>query len=367
MTFTNDGKLVIDIKSYLKDVPDGVVKIEGLNANQLPLVFLNAGALESKQIFYATKALPNNNIEVTPYFFVPGAPKPPTYHFVLDISGSMLGTLPKLQKSVKELARELFIFQPSADVTITTFSNGIHRLGRYQSNNLKKLEKDVDDMLVKGDTSLYQVTVDFLEQITTTPDHNNILLFTDGGEGGSKPGSEEKVKEIIKGLGTELTNTTIRNKFYIFSYGVTQSSLMNEVAKTFRSDVIDTDSADFLNAQKDPELMKKWAAARELFVSRLVIEDKTGAQSEYSYSMALEQSGQLAPLKPRICKPGETLNISITDGDGKTVIQSTKKLDASAPGISFANLIADLGVNSANSQQKATTFVTKGETSTLNI
>ncbi len=355
MKFTSNGKLVIDIKSYLKNIPTGVVKIEGLNDTQVPLVFL-AAALKSKQMYYASKQLPDNTLEVTPYFFVPEASKPPVYHFVLDKSGSMGSSLPDLRKSVIELAKQLFVFQPDAKVTITTFSNGVHHIGSYNRHHSLKLESDVKDILVASDTPLYEVTSDFLNLILKSADHNNILLFTDGQEGGSKAGSEGNVKMLIENIGTELSNTNIRNKFYIFSYGVQQSDLMKKVAATFLSDVIDTQSADFLAAQNDPELMKRWAAARELFVSRIVVEDKTGVKSEDKYALALDMSGQLASLKPRICQPGEILEITLADGDGKQIIQSTKKL-ASNPAISYAGLIGDLGLNATNAKQPVPEFL----------
>ena len=151
-TCTKDGKLVLD---YLKAMPKGVVILTGLNTKQLPIVFLNTEFLELKQIFYANKPLPDNKVEITPYFFVPQTPIAPNYHFVLDVSQSMKNALPGLKRSVIELARQLFQFQPLAELTITTFSNGVHSLGNYTSSSQEQLELDVTNIVVKLDPLVF--------------------------------------------------------------------------------------------------------------------------------------------------------------------------------------------------------------------
>jgi hypothetical protein len=327
ITFSTDGRLIFNIKKYLQNTHDAVVKITGFDFNQPPLFFLNSNILKEQKIYYATKELGDGNVEVTPYFFVPRSITPPIYHFVLDVSGSMENALPDLKRSVKSLAQQLFMFQPDAELTITTFSNGVDRIGSYKFSQLKLLNVQIDDLVVKSDTPLYEVTAHFLEVIADDTMQNNVLLFTDGQESGSKPNSESRVRAKIDNSGAnEPLISQVRNKFYIFSYHVGQDSLMREVAKVFGSEVVETSSADFVAALDDSELLMKWAAARDLFSMHLVVVDKQGIKSTEQYRQSLDMSGQFTSLKPRICQSGETIEISVFDGSGNPVLQSSKFL-----------------------------------------
>jgi hypothetical protein len=354
--FTIDGKLVINVKTYLQDQASGLVKIEGLNTTQLPIVLLDAKALESKRMFYATKKLADGTVEVTPYFVVPQATTPPDYHFVLDVSGSMDGTpigsnktsLAMLKTSVKKLVKEIFEFQPDAKVSITTFSKGVRSLGVYSKAYLAKLNSDIDGLKVIGDTPLYEASSDVIEQAISSPGQKNVLLFSDGGESGSKTGSEDKLRKMVTALESEPLKIA-RTKFFVFSYGTDQTQLMKQVTKTFLSEVVNTTSPDFMAAQNDPEVLKRWAAARELFTSRVVVEDSAGEKTESSNSMIFDMSGQLAALTPRICKPGETVSISIKDGNNKEIVQSTTKIAVPKSDIMFTDIISSIGLNASAS------------------
>ncbi|MBS0359455.1 MAG: VWA domain-containing protein, partial [Proteobacteria bacterium] len=145
----SSSKLMLDIKKYLKDqkdIPESVIKVDGLDPTLSSTIFLNTSALESKKIFYATEELPNRTIKVTPYFFVPQAMTPPNYYFVLDVSDSMEKSLPDLKRAVSQLTTLLFDFQPNATVSITTFSNSLHHLGTYSKANDAQLKNAIARM-----------------------------------------------------------------------------------------------------------------------------------------------------------------------------------------------------------------------------
>lgn len=345
---TADGRFTIDIKKYLEDVPESIIKVEGCNETQTPLIFLKSSTLESQHLFYATKKLTGGAIEVTPYFFVPQGLTPPSYHLILDVSISMRKALTELKNSIKTLAQQLFEFQPTASLTITTFSDGVHFLGEYSKADLLALESDVMGIKVISDTPLYDVTSIFLDKILYSSVSNNVLLFADGDECGSLCASEEKVRRSIADLGTDKTNKTIRNKFYILSYLITQGELMQKVAETFFSEVINLDSADFMEAQVNAQLIKQWAVARELFKVQMNIDDELGSRTELSYSLPLERSGQIVPLKSRVCKAGDKLSIHILDGEYCSMVRGEKKINAYLSDIACAELINTLGVRSKN-------------------
>jgi hypothetical protein len=326
LVFSADGKLILDIKKYLHDTQETVVKMTGFTVNQPPLVFLNTDILETKKIFYATSKLDDGTVEVTPYFFVPQALTPPTYHIVIDVSDSMNTILSTVQRNVKSLAQQLFIFQPAAELTITTFSAGIHSIGTFKTDQLPALNRAVDALQAQSDTPLYEVTANFIDKITADNKHNSVLLFTDGEEGGSKYGSEQAIREKIAILGTEPSTKLARNKFFVFSYKVSPQNLIREVAKTFASDVVETTSADFVEVQDDPERLKKWAATRELFTINLVVTDSVEHKNKNLYQRSIDMSGQLVMLDSRRCQPGDTIDIEILDGSERKVISSSKKL-----------------------------------------
>lgn len=350
LSFTGDGKLILNLKAYLKDYPAEVVKIEGLNANQLPLVFLNSLALERKQVFFATKTLGGNKVEITPYYFVPQASKPPAYHFLLDMSGSMSsdGKLDNLKLHVRSLARELFEFQPDARIILTTFSSDIKEHGEYTKADLPRFYLQVDSLNTRSDTFLYKASLDKIEKIKSNNNFNNVLLFTDGQDNG---GNENQLSDTLTSLHNTNPLFTARTKFNIFSYGTNQSLTMHKVADTFASKVIETSQIDFMEASNDPELMKKWAASRDLFTSRMVVENRKGDKQESTYVQNLDMSGQLACLQPKTLELGETLTVTIKDGNNNVVVESSKSIELPKP--SHAGLLATIGINAVPNTSKS--------------
>lgn len=267
-------------------------------------------------------------MEVTPYFFVPNALTPPTYHFVLDTSGSMEGELPKVQKSVIQFAEALFQFQPQAVVHVTQFANNTKKLGSYRKDNFEQLSSEVNSLKAYGGTELFTTALKQLSFIMQSTQHNNVLLFTDGqDEGLNQNYSLEALEKMIATLQQGSPLIPARNKFFIISYHTSQPEILAQLAKAFNSPIIETDTPDFAAALSEKGKLQEWAAARELFTCRLDITGKSSAETKSEeYVCSYDMSGQFTPLAPKQCKNNETLHLTITDGHGQTLLDDKKSL-----------------------------------------
>ncbi|TAL63258.1 MAG: VWA domain-containing protein [Legionella sp.] len=349
MKLTAEGKLSIDIKTYIKDkqLEAPIIQVTGLNANQLPLVFLNSGLQQlKKSMFYAQKRLADNTIEVTPYFFVPTPPAPPTYHFVLDVSTSMRKSLPDLKKSAIQLAEQLFVFQPEAQVELAIFSRETRFLGTFTKKQLEKLINTINRIQSEGDTHLYETILHFFNRLNLAEDHHNILLFSDGKESsGNKLLSSIRLGlEGFKQKPLKLAN----NKFYVFAYNyeVGREDALMEIVNLFDSKLFHTSSADFVNALENPRSLQEWAASRGLFQANWVVKDANDESPCQRIFTPLDMSGQLASLPARKCKVGDQISLEILDSNNNLIVKSNFNL--TAPPISNAQAISTLGVNASN-------------------
>lgn len=361
LTLSDDGKIQFNLREYLKKHNENVIQIEGEYAS---LLFLKTQDLETKKMFYATEKLEDGKLEVTPYFFAPNN-KPAHFHLVLDVSASMdepLVTetdndpqtrLDALKKSALELVNQLFIFQPKAMVSLTTFSNGIHDLGTFNENTQSKLLDKISDLKTLRDTPLFRVTKQFIQNIIGSKEHNNILLFTDGENTASHSSDEETILAELDTL-QEVSITTARNKFFILQYKTDSNTTLEKVAKTFLSEVVSLSNPDFIAALKNSEVLKDWAATRGFFNTRMVISDKAGDRSTV-YPMALVLSGQLQALQKRILEQGQTLTVAVQDSQNNEIISDTYSAEPMNSPRSMAKLIGKLGINS-NTVDKLTGY-----------
>lgn len=357
LKFTAEGKLLLNIKSFLSNHAESIIKLEGLNPQQFPLVVLNAAALETKKMFFSTKTLADGALEVTPYFFVPKPATAPEYRFVIDTSYSMdekgkndRSALFNLQRSICALTKQLFAFQPNARISLTTFSTDIVNLGTFTAADYYTMERVVLGLMTNGTTALYNVTRQMLEKSSTPAQHNNILLFTDGCDTASGLDAPEALDKQLAAL-SDLAKA--RTKFFVFSYNQQQHDLMYRVASTFQSQVVDTDDADFVAALHNEALLKQWAAAKELFSAQIVVELTTGKTETATYKLPLDMSGQLAALKPRISKPGEKITITVTDGSAKQVVQNSVVVKDPKQSPSMVKLINAMGLNAVSAKNGA--------------
>ncbi|MCW8445539.1 VWA domain-containing protein [Fluoribacter gormanii] len=324
-------KIKFNVKEFLKNHQQELILIDGKS----PLLLVHSNSFEDKKIFYAEKRVSEDTLEVTPYFFVPEALTPPTYHFVLDTSDSMQGPrLTKLKKSVIEFADALFKFQPDAVINISEFNSETKNvgMGSYRQKDFVQLSENVNRLKAKGYTRLFGTVSDQLSMLMKSTQHNNILLFTDGENTiGDNTALSMALEKSVISLKNESSLVPARNKFFILSYGITQASVLDEVAKLFGSLVLNTDTIDFAEALDKKEKLQEWAAVRELFNCRMEVVDNTtlDAKSE-EYVCAYDMSGQFVALKSKQYKDNETLYLTITDSNGKTLLDD-KKLFAKKP------------------------------------
>ncbi|PWY56724.1 VWA domain-containing protein [Legionella qingyii] len=324
-------KIKFNVKEFLKNHKQELILIDGKS----PLLLAHSNSFEDKKVFYAEKRVSEDTLEVTPYFFVPEALTPPTYHFVLDTSDSMQGQrLTKLKKSVIEFADALFKFQPDAVINITEFNSETKNvgMGSYRKEDFFQLSQNVNGLKAKGYTRLFGTVSDQLSMLMKSNQHNNILLFTDGENTiGDNNALSIALEKSVTSLKNESSIIPARNKFFILSYGVIQASILDEVAKLFGSLVLNTDTIDFAEALEKKEKLQEWAAVRELFTCRMEVTDNTtlDAKSE-EYVCSYDMSGQFVALKSKQYKDNETLYLTITDSNGKTLLDD-KKVFAKKP------------------------------------
>ncbi|WP_419419007.1 VWA domain-containing protein [Legionella sp. D16C41] len=318
-------KLKFNIKEFLKDYKQELILIDG----KTPLLFAHSDSFENKKVFYAQKKISEDKLKVTPYFFVPNALTPPTYHFVLDTSSSMnRERLAKLKKSVIEFADALFQFQPDAAINITEFNNETKKIGMgsYKKADFSQLSEDINNLIATGTTRLFGTVADQLIALSQSTQHNNVLLFTDGENTVGTENDEVKALEkTLSAIEKSSSLIPVRNKFFILSYGTTQPDILHKVAEKFASAILYTDTIDFTEALSQKGKLQEWAAARDLFTCRLeVLYSSNLAPSSEEYLRSYDMSGQFVALKPGQYKNNETLHLTITDSKGNTLLDDKK-------------------------------------------
>ncbi|KTC91146.1 VWA domain-containing protein [Fluoribacter dumoffii] len=317
------GLIKFNIKEFLKNHKQELVLVDGAN----PLLFAHSDSFEKKKVFYAEKKVSEDTVEVTPYFFVPDALTPPVYHFVLDTSGSMEGKrLTTLKESVIKFADALFEFQPEATIHITEFNSTTQEPRSFQKHNLAGLTRYINNLSAAGITRLYGTVSEQLYMLSQSTQHNNILLFTDGENTEGNTGTLTTELELALALLQQNSDlTTVRNKFFILSYGINQPEILHRITKAFGSLVLDTHTIDFFQALSEEGKLQEWAAARELFTCRLEIAGSSNLAPEAEeYVYSLDMSGQFVALKSKQYKSGEILHLMVKDSSGTTLLDDTK-------------------------------------------
>ncbi|HAT8692380.1 hypothetical protein SC122_14870 [Legionella pneumophila serogroup 1] len=154
---------------------------------------------------------------------------------------------------------------------------------------------------------------------------NNVLLFTDGEDSARDSQEMRQLSELVSGL---LLEAKARNKFFVIFCGTDGDALTKDIAKTFDSPIIHTQSADFMSAIKDPEKLKSYAAERGLFTVKYSVHLETGPKTETNTHLIADLSGQIVALDPVEINPNSTLSITIAQGD-QTLVDSKKKFYSS--------------------------------------
>ena len=80
--------------------------------------------------------------------------------------------------------------------------------------------------------------------------------------------------------------------------------------------VINSSSANFVEALSDKDELQSYAAKRELF--RISLEVDTGKET---YEYPFDLSGQFISLKPQICPKNGTVHLIIRDGNNNVILR----------------------------------------------
>ncbi|RUR14883.1 VWA domain-containing protein [Legionella septentrionalis] len=314
----DSGKIKFNIKEFLNQHKEELILIEGPSSH----LFMHSDLFKNKQIFYAERKINEDKIAVTPYFLIPNALTPPEYHFVLDISESMHGNrLEVLKTSVMSFAKALFNFQPNAVINIIQFNDKIVKLGQYSKEQYNNLCLNVKAMQASGGTSLFKAVINQVAPLLTSRKQNNTIVFTDGE---NTLGNEAELKKTLQQQIETVKNLKLaaaRNKFFIISLGAAQPEILNEVSQAFHSNVISTNTSDFMEALSDQGKLEAWAASRELFTVRLEISDNSDIEvKEYVRDM----SGQFVSLDTMECEKTKSIHLTIMDSNGSVLLDDTR-------------------------------------------
>ncbi len=328
-SWSNDANnLRFDIKKFLASYPNKQVLIKSND----PFLVMNVSIFAAKKIFYAQKQLDNGNIEVTPYFYVSNV-RPPLYHFVVDISGSMNSEIDVLKESVVKFSKALFAFQPEASIEISSFNHNITRVGTYTKNKLWLLQDNIRALNAEGRTNLYEATSLQLNKIIKSASHNNVLLFTDGVDASSiNDGHLKKLEQQVTDLNKDSALIVrTRNKFFIMSYNMEQPDILKQVAKLFGTEIINANNVDLIKSLEKTDKLQEWAAARELFSCKIVIDDEVSEE----YVQAFDLSDQFVSLKSQECTSG-IIHLIIKDSAGTILLDDQRSLISKAQATKLA-------------------------------
>lgn len=354
--FNAENKLLIDVKSYVFKDAKSIAVLEKFNANVASIVLLGSEVIDNKNICFKTKQLPDNNLEVTPFFFAPTTCNDsPTYSFMLDMSGSLSPDLPKLKESVKELAKQLFELQPNASLVLSTFDDEIKEIGEYSQSQLGMLQTEVDRLQTGGQTALLDAALASLEFFTKNNAKNrHVLLFTDGKENSSCIPAQ-KLQNYLDEKFPESHSSLVFNKFCLINFNTTTNQQLKNIVDRFNANghIIDTSNPNFVIASENENSQKliEWSAIRDLFKVTLsvVSKDQSPEKNESVVSIPLDLSGQVVQLEPQVISPAQKLLITVVDGDGNIVSKGERSNVISVRGSYSATFFYNSSENSTSS------------------
>lgn len=335
-----DNKLKFNLREFLQDNSQDSFCFE---ENKSTYLCVPTNAFEKKKVIYTEKKMPDNKVEVTPFFHVPHTTKPPKYVVVIDTSGSMDQTknnkdnketpLAIVKRNVISLSTAIFDFQPKAELQLIEFSDEPKKIGTYNAEQKEQLMKNVNDLSADNETCLYQVTFEQLNQLLTSSEHTNILLLTDGKDyiTNSNRNYRLDLHQLKNKLSQSTQLVTGKNKFFVFSYGTEQEQIMHDLTQAFHCSVIESNNPSFLEALSDKGKLQQWAAEKDLFT----IGAEVKSNNQKPYYLPFNKSGQFEKLTPIICTQGEILSLKITDSDGVEILndqrQTAKNIQLGTP------------------------------------
>lgn len=109
---------------------------------------------------------------------------------VVDVSGSMEGSLDQLCDAAQELLGQMQ--GGNYRVSLTAFDNTWNTLVNY-TDNLSEVSRELDNLYAGGGTALYDTLENSLYESVNQPGQKYILAFTDGADGSSSITKDELI------------------------------------------------------------------------------------------------------------------------------------------------------------------------------
>lgn len=323
---TSDTQLGILLYPYISAQPDAIFLID-MGKKNPPKLLLSQQFFPKEQLILHEEPQMDGSIKITPYMRIVTPTVPPDYHFMLDISTSMIGTsLQTAKKSLLHFAQILFQFAPNARLFINYFNMASHWLGSrpFLINDLQNgtLKREIDTIIAEGGTNIANASRQKIRECLLNQNQNNILLFTDGEDIKMDHGA------LIQDLNALTPEQKTRNKFFIISFAQQPEALLR-LTQTFDSAFFIASTTELEKVLAEHGELQNWAASRDLFTTRVHIQHNLNeAPSDVSYTSVMMQSNQVEALPSFVAQPGDNIKIEVFDSFNQVLV-STQKIISS--------------------------------------
>lgn len=291
-------------------------------------LFLNNQFFPKDQVLLSEESQADGSIKITPYMLVTQPITPPTYHFILDRSLSMEGEkLRTAKNSLLKFAQILFQFAPNARLNINTFSDDSIPLrpDAFRATDLNNgtLSRAIHGITTSGDTNIAKACRMKIREFLNN--QNNVVLFTDGVDSTTDHAS------LAQELALLPAEQKIKNKFFIISFEK-QPDVLEELTRQFRSSFFVEKTANLQDILADHGQLQTWAAARDLFTTRVQIAQSINGETVTQvYTNAMMQSNQVEALTSFTVQPGDEVHIEVTDSFNHSIVTTTQVIGRKAP------------------------------------
>lgn len=313
-----ENQLVIDLLK--SDYPLLLIEQDLIPNHEGDFFFILQADILKEKIYYRVKELPNYQVEVLPYFYIPQQIESPLFHFVIDKSSSMVNHLPQLEVILLKLITHLFLEKPHAKVKITFFDHQQY-VSEYTADQLSLIEEDFKRHSADGSTALYATTRDILEASRDLKQSINILLFTSSKEETGMPSSALEANFIRHFSDVDRAHI----KLLLISYNTQQPLILENLTNVFDGALIYTDDVDFISAFEAKPSLKDWIAQRKLFTQEVIVSNSIGSTTQCSFSKHSLNLGSFIALKPNVISKEDKLVITIYDDQNFVVAEDNYK------------------------------------------
>ncbi len=291
---------------------------------EAPIIFLNNHFLPKNRLLLSKEHQEDGSIKVTPYMIAEQPTIPANYHFILDRSESMLGErIETAKNSLLNFAQILFQFEPRAKLFINLFDSNYKPLSPtpFEATDLcnGRLASAIRTITGGSSTNIAKACLQKIREFAD--DQNNVLLFTDGED------TDRDHQALSQELDSLSPEKTVRNKFFIISF-LQQPHVLQKMTQIFGSQLIVETTAALQDVMARHDQLQNWAACRELFTTRVLVQQKIDkSTTEVVSKKSMTQSNQLEALESITVQPGDEIEIEITDSSGRVLFTTREIID----------------------------------------